>query len=667
MHRKSLVFVGLVVGAMLTGGLVGAVVLNGQEAAPISGGVPLAAPDGPTVTVTGDVNASLADFTPDANTVEVVTDAGNVTLSSSGDTAAAVHPGTNLTGAWTNVSGITAGGTQLTIQPADKPAISTRGDTDRLSVPDSIGLDDGSADIVIDGTDGGTGTVTFTDGWGLPTNTEVAALDAQSGAVLDVATTDGSGALTLDIPLSEHTVVLQNTDGTVAPTYANPSPTGGLSVPPSQLSVDIADGDFPNDAVDYELRLDGTTLTTGTLTSNGTVTASIPASGQTGGAHTWNVTAVDDYGNKRTTLYEYQVPQNLTFRNETRPSEIITQPTNVTIYPAGETEPIIERQVSDGNLSLEGAPVNQNLIVEVVVQDGSDGYVATTAYLDTLYEQQDIYILNQSATPTVEDRFVLNDPTGEYGSDSVLFIQRPINRSGTTTYETVFADRFGAEGVTTLLDDGQRYRLKVATPDGDSQIVGPYRADVSETVTVVPSTPEIDLGNETAAYDAGATLNNRTLTWEYSDPAGETDRLRVIIHEKGDESNRLQPPAEFFTLGNTSQVITLTENESETTWVVDFEVDRDGESLLLTREVNGQKDLAGQLGSNWQAIGGIGLLFLLGAAFSQLNVAVGAVVVAVFGGILWFVGLLGGVATGAGVVFALLISIVNHLRTTGGP
>jgi len=206
MNHKHLFVLGFVL-APVTGAAVGAITIGGQQATPISGGVPLAASNGPTVTVYGSVNATLQDFAPNSNTVNLTTDAGNATLSSTGGTSAAVYPGTNLTGTWTNVTDISAGGTELTIDAADKPAVRTVNGTERLSVRDTIDVDDGQPDFRIGGT--GTGTVTLPSGWGLPASTGIKAVDADSGVVLDKSTTDSSGAVTFDINLSAHTVSLE--------------------------------------------------------------------------------------------------------------------------------------------------------------------------------------------------------------------------------------------------------------------------------------------------------------------------------------------------------------------------------------------------------------------------------------------------------------------------
>ena len=301
------------------------------------------------------------------------------------------------------------------------------------------------------------------------------------------------------------------------------------------------------------------------------------------------------------------------------------------------------------------------------MEPSESNYTTRTVYIQTLYEQESIYLLNTSAYNTVESRFTLNDPTGQYGSESVVYVQRPINISGQVTWQTVLSDQFGAEGVTAQLEEGQRYRIKVSNPEGDEQIIGPYRADVSEEVVVRPGTPSIDLSEFQDGWSTSAQLNNRTLEWRYADPTGETDELTVYIHERGDPNNLLVANSSHFQIGNASAVYTLSENESQKEWVVNFIINREGETLTKQIIVSNRANVGDPLGSGWQAIVGIGLLILIGAAFSVLNAAVGAVIVSLMGGIFWWIGLLGDITSAAAIAIAMLIAVFAVLSDSGRP
>jgi hypothetical protein len=558
---------------------------------------------------------------------------------------------------WLNISNATAGGDWIEIDRDSGRRVDLRGDITDANLSADITLDDGATDFRVNGTGSGTASVKV---YGLPANTQLRAIDTGQSELLDVVTTDGSGVATFDIGLSSHTVQLTTTADTDAPTQNNASPDGPQMTPPSDISVDIDDADLPYDEIDVTISLDGNQIHTETIQNAQTITTPIPQSGQTGGQHSYTVVAEDAYGNTNTEVYDYSVPDTLFVRNATNHTQLVPANGEITFF--GENA-VYTRTTDDGTLNLTGLPVNQEFLVRVEPTDSN--YTTRIYYFESIYVQQSAYLLNTSAYSTIESRFVLNDPTGEFGSESVLSIQRPIVINGTQTWQTVYADEFGSEGITAVLQEDERYRLKISN-DQTEQLIGPYRADVGETVQVEPGDPTVTLPNFTDGWAANASIVDGNLQWRYSDPSGETDRLDVTIYEKNNESNVLFDD-EYFNIGNASAAPNLTANQSELTWVVEFEVNRDGEEFTERIEVGAPNEQAGQLGGNWQTIAGVLLLFLLAAAFSQLNAAVGAVVVSLFGGLLWFIGLLGGATTGGAVVVALFISITNHVRTSGGP
>jgi hypothetical protein len=263
---------------------------------------------------------------------------------------------------------------------------------------------------------------------------------------------------------------------------------------------------------------------------------------------------------------------------------------------------------------------------------------------------------------------VLDDPTGEYSSQSVVYIEKPVNTtSGTTTYQIIIADEFGVEGVTAELQEGRRYRIRVENQAGETQIVGPYRADTSETVNVEPGPPSINLNDYSKGWAADATLNNRTLEYLYSDPEGKTSELTVWIHQRGDTSNQLVTNTTYTNPTNVSASHILSATEKNKTWAVNFLIDRDGEEFTVTTYVSNRPGVLPDLSREWRLIAGIGLLLLLAAAFSVLNAPVGAVIVSLVGGTMWWLGFLDGVTTGVMVVLALFVSALGHIYSSSGP
>jgi len=743
---KAIFFVGFLLGA----GIVMAVSFAPGDAGTVSDNVTVGAPDGMNATIQGETDVVLESDTlfPSSDTVQFKTESGNITFQSSGPAWASVHKD-NITGTYTTVQDIDATQNYITINPETKQSVTVGGNVDHVSWRDSSGVavDDLTTDFRYGGASG-TSEVTI---GGVPANTQVAAIDRDTNAVLDVATSDGSGQVTFDsLDNSDHNVILQTTDGgpslsnlqddgsvryqdqqlsvevadadfpnynvtlewyvdgnleattyatsggtksvTVGPIadgdheysveaadaygqsdsigpntftidhydpqIANIQPQGDLDAEPADISADISDQDFGNDGdtLTVDISLDGSQIDSQTINSDGTVTASMPSSGQTGGSHTVTFEVTDSYGQTESTTVTYRTPDELTIRNETDYDQLVPADGEVRFFAENQ---VYSRSAPNGRVNMTGLPVNQDFIVEV--DPTSDDYTERAIYIQSIYEQQAAYVLNSTAYPTVESRFVLEDPTGQYDSETVLQIRQIINVSGTASYQAIVADEFGTEGVTATLQERQRYELSVIGETG-TQSVGPYRADTSETVAVRPDSPSINVTQGEDGYAYGADLDNTTLEYQYVDPQQDTTQLTVWIHERGNKSNLLQPNETAFDIGNYSGIATLSQSQKNTEWVVKFVVVRNGETFVVQQIVNSGGDLTPPVGSNWLQIIGISVLILFAGAFSVLNARIGALILSLVGGILWFVGFLGTAATGATVTVAIFISVIGYMR-----
>lgn len=632
-----------------------ALALVPPNCAPISDGVPVSSPSYVLVTVEGDSCMDLQTAWPDSDTIAITTDAGNMTIASSDPGEATVHKD-NITGTWTYVSGIFATSSDITLDPADKQSIAVGGSIQSVEFTSAsnVEIDDNSKDFGYSSS--GAAIIELS---GVESNTAIGAYD-QSGTLVGYGTSDSSGNLRIENLESGTYDVELNALNPSTPTLSNPSPEGDLSTPPSQISVDVNDTDFPNDEVDITIDLDGSQIHTETITANQSVSVSLPQSGKNGGVHTWTVEAEDQYGRTDVESVEYSVPDTITIRNETNHSEIIDSPIESTVRFFGEDQ-IYTRTTSDGTINMTGLPVDQDFIVEI---EPTGNYTSRTVYIQSIYEQRSVYLLNESAYNTIDARFQLEDPTGQYGSDTVLFIQKPITINGTTTWQTIHADEFGTEGVTATLQEDQRYRTKIQNPAGEVQVIGPYRSDLSETVTIRPGTPTIELGDFQDGWAANAELDNRTLEYRYSDPDMSTDSVTVWVHEKGDTSTTLQPNETYFNLGNFSAQSTLTENESEKTWVVNFVVEREDGTSVYQETVSNNANLVPDMSREWRLIPAILFLILLASAASVVNRAAGAVITAMTGGILYWTGWLSGATTAVAVTLAIFIAVIYATYVT---
>jgi hypothetical protein len=448
---------------------------------------------------------------------------------------------------------------------------------------------------------------------------------------------------------------------------SNPDPTDGRPTPPTTLSVDVTDpGSQDTFTVTFYNQSSGNVIGTDTVTGDGTASVSWDHNATT--TSTWNATLTDGNGDEvdSTGDITFNAPQTLIIREELPPHQRITTTTNVTIRFFGDNETIYEREVSDGSLDLSGLP--DQPFVAVIQPPNSSDYTRRATYFRTTYARQTAFLLDTNETTTIESRFVLDDQTGEYATDSILYIERPINLSGDLRWRTIAADQFGAEGVTVTLEEDRRYRVRVRSQDGQTQVVGPYRSDVSETVDVRPGAPTIELGEPIDGWYANATLDGQTLEYRFSDPSNLTDEVNISIYERGNKSNTLQPDESYQDLGSVAKQTTLTQSESEKEWVVVFNVTRDGQEYTKRVYVRNGPDLVpGPVTREWRLIGAVLMLLISAGAFSVLNAGVGAVVVSIEGAVLYWTGWLQGATSAAAVVIALFMAIVVHIYRASGP
>jgi hypothetical protein len=145
----------------------------------------------------------------------------------------------------------------------------------------------------------------------------------------------------------------------------------------------------------------------------------------------------------------------------------------------------------------------------------------------------------------------------------------------------------------------------------------------------------------------------------------DTQELIVHIYERGNLSNKLQANQTYSDIGNASGLVSLTTDQKESEWVVEFVATRNGETVIIQQIVSNRANITPPVGSNWQMMIGVGMLILFAGAFSVLNAAVGALVVAAVGGVLWFVGFLGGATSAIAIVIAMAIAGLNYaMRNT---
>jgi len=471
-------------------------------------GVSVRATDGPEATVYAD-RVDLQQFQPDNNTLHLETSNGNITLSAQGHANVTVD---EINGTWTNTSALNATTFDLTIAPDDKQNVTVAGDTSTLKFT-SMTLDDASTDFIYAGASGNT-TLTVT---GLPASTEIAAVDRNTHEVLAVATTDASGTATFSgMPNSEHSVELQTSDGDPVINDGSPSDNETISTSSPTLTVNVSDPDLPDDELDVDFYLDGSKVGTKTVTSNGTV--SIDVTVDTGGHHTWTANVTDSYGQSNESTFDFRAPSELRIYHETHPTKLINDSNlslTVRFYPLddGSSTKVVTRNATNGTVDLSGLDVNTRFVVTAKTNNSSR-YTYRRIVIDSLYQTQRIYLLNESE-PHSQVVFNLQDPTGQFPpEDTILYIEKPIKVNGTTEYQTIAGDTFGSTGrFPAVLQEDSRYRLRVETANGtDSRILGSYSVyePTVEPLKIQRIKPQSNVDAGSTVYGSLETYNGTT-------------------------------------------------------------------------------------------------------------------------------------------------------------
>lgn len=629
-QRSIAVLVALLV---LTGIATGAAIQNFTSVSSNADGTVLQAGNGPAVNVTGNMDVYTASGGVSTNQITWNTSAGNASFSSPGPTEVTVHKN-ELVGSWTNLTAIDTSTANLTVDPEDKPPVMVGGNIDTFSYPDrTMTLDDGQPDFVYSGASG----ESIVQVRGLPANRQIAVIDADSRAVLGVATTSGTGVATFRLTNSEHTVELTTTEG--APELSNPSPEGDQSGFPTELSIDVSDPDFPDDNVTVEFYLDGAKVGEETTTSDGTVKTTISKPSR--GAHTVKAVATDAYDQTAESEWTFGVPNKLYARDVNNPGTVIDDREVTFRFVKGDD--IVERSTTSGNVSLDGLNVDGD--IHVIVE--STGYFTRSYLLEDLSEQQSVYLLNDTKS-NVFNVFTLNDLSGNYPpSSSMLIIQRPLNISGSTNWEAVAGGPFDAvnEFKTRLELDGQ-YRLIVKNSQGDKRVIGGYKATDEanpkilkiESIVVSPPGGQ-DYYGTAWLEDQDPEDDKATIRFSYVDNSQLTESLRIKIHERGNPSNVLDEVYTTSVNGSLTYSYTLTGNQTETDWVIDWSGRRDGETIGQKYPVGKKGSLPIPIDPTWLSRFGLVALPVFAALSSERIATLGAMGTVAFAGILMITGI----------------------------
>jgi hypothetical protein len=635
--RRELAIV-VVVFAICVGTVTGATILTA------SAGGSYEAPSGLVVT-TGTSHA-VDDRNPFTSTDTLLL--RNVTFSASGDASLTVD---QFEGSTTNLSSIDASSTNITVDPGDKSAIEISGGVTAVDFEDA--RLDGSTQVTYSAS--GSGTITVT---GLPADTQFAA--RSGGDVLTSGTTDGSGDAEIPVEAATDAQIslLEPAAPTIDNAEASPQNTE-LNVREVTFSAPVNDSDFADgaDEVQAEFYLNGERFATKNITSNTTVSATTQL--EQGGSNEWRIELTDQYDQTTSSeTFSFEATAQLRVLNESAPKELVNSTTVEVTFFGSNTTAISESE--NGRINFTGLPLDEEFVADIQ----ADGYRSRSVVIPSLLDQQEVYLLPEK-TSSVQVRFELDDVTGTYSERSTVYIEKPITIDNETEYQIIVSDQFGVEGVTTFLEEGVRYELRIVSETGATAQLSKYDAEAAETVLLQPSAPAVERPEDgSVGYDISYSEDDEEVSIEYVDPAESTDELTVSIVSRDNET--VLKPEQTYSGTNGLSLSVPTNGTLNETYYVNIEGTRnDASDTIDIREPIGpnraQIDMRMPDGVWVQVIGAFAIL-LVGGVFSQLNRGVGAVVTSLFGGVLWFFGFMSGLASGGAVALAIGIATLNLFR-----
>jgi hypothetical protein len=600
---------------------------------PASSGVRYDAPGGPEVILGNDQQVESGNPFLDDRTVRLQ----NVTIWSNGSTTVQVD---QFEGEWTNVSQMDVTQAGLSIDPDDKQQVSVGGDADTLRFRDvsTADADDGRTDLIYGGASGSTDLTVRN----VAADAKIAAVDLDTGEQLAVAQSDGNGTVTLTgLPNSEHRVDLQTKEGG-DPVISNASPDGENLVRTANLTVDINDSDFPDDTVTVEFYGDGEHLNTQNVTANGTV--SYEWTNVSGGQHTWHVEATDDYGGTEVSDdYTFGAAISLYIHNGSNVSQLVDNETVEIEMFSTSGDYRDTRTTSDGTIVFSDVP-DEQIMIKLNASNFSNREMIINSPYARPSRHTILYESNDSAT--FEQCFSLDNRGAGFSPDQTwLIMQAYIDGQ----WRDTGGGYFGAANVRCLsMQDGSEYRL-VVEDDSNRRSLGGYTGDRSFEDQVIALTVEgvsltLDRGG-TYRWEVDSENNDDgtgSIVFNWVSQEATVEDLSVVVYEQGNRSNELDNVDVVGDVGSYSVSFEVPENQTNVTWVVEWQATVDGEeesgSDVVSIDQSGTVLM--DLPDEFRKVVVGGFLILVGGIFGFVHAPFGAFIVASTSGILSILGLL---------------------------
>jgi hypothetical protein len=220
-NRKQTIAIAVAAVAVF-GGVAAAAHLWGQT----QGDVAVKDDNAPTAVVTCGCEVQLYGFGSDPTVTQVVTSAGNASVSGPADASVRLD---NIEGQTTGLSQISTSNGNLTVNPADKPAIRLAGGLTEITYRDAT-MDDGTTDFSYSADS----TATVEIG-GLPAGAATGAVNKTSGELIETAVADNSGRVTYDeLPAGSTDVIIQKTPQTL---FIRPETQPGQKIDTAEVEI----------------------------------------------------------------------------------------------------------------------------------------------------------------------------------------------------------------------------------------------------------------------------------------------------------------------------------------------------------------------------------------------------------------------------------------------
>lgn len=626
--------IGLLVLALLSGAVLAISTVDEWEA---TEGVSFDADDGPEVILGTDLSIDQSDPIPESDTVDL----GPEIRLTGDDGTTATYDGAN---GYVSLSDLSLTST-TEIDAEGQGTVEVDGSLDALEYRQPDVDDSDTRDLKY-----ADGDLEFT----FESGEDVKAVDLDTDDPIAFAQSNG-GEVTLEMPSAngDRDVAIAEVIGGPTIDEGSAEPTGFVDGNPEELKVDVEDPD--GGELDVTFEINGNEL--GSDTVEGSGTASVEADEVELGDNEWAIEVEDEVGNTETASFEFSIPSEIIVR-DVQTMDVIDDVDVTVEFFSGEV--VTERTTSDGTVDMEGLDPDEPLIITLQ----AEGYHERVTIIDSIVEQQDVYLLEDSdEIDDVSVVFELEDYSGQFdSSETQLRIERPVEIDGERTWQIIGGERFGAAGeVSKTLEMNQRYRLVIENEDGLTRSLGDYTPteDIVTTLEVgsIEWAAETDTYRWFADYNADETGHNVEFILE-ADP-NELENIEIELRDQLSEE-LVDDQSEAGPVSEHSAQFDIPEEYENRTMVIEWTAEKNGEEISGSRAIGDRPpEVDNPFEGPWAVLVvglvlmGVGLLF--GGAFG----AIGALVVSMSAGVLWWLGWL---EVGVGIVLlALLVSVLYVL------